>query len=180
MIHLIPIGHVPGFVFKELEPALSATFKVSVRQQPSMDIPEGCFDPKHRQYSSTKILKTLMKCKETLDQPGKVLGVVDVDLYAMGLHFVFGEADFEGGAALISLVRLRPEFYHHAHNEALYHNRILKEALHEVGHTYQLLHCIDELCVMHFSGTIRDTDRKSWKFCKNCKVLLDQRANLSG
>ncbi|HEX9757468.1 MAG TPA: archaemetzincin family Zn-dependent metalloprotease [Nitrospiria bacterium] len=175
MIHLVRIGNVPIHILKELAHSLSKTFKLPVKMHKPIHVPDKGYDSEHHQYSSTEILKTLVKWDEQIRYPSKVLGITSVDLYAEGLHFVFGEADFDKGVAIISLARLDPEFYDHTSNDALYHNRILKEAIHEVGHTYRLLHCPDELCVMHFSSTIRDTDRKGWKFCMKCKEKLDQK-----
>jgi archaemetzincin len=104
----------------------------------------------------------------------RVLGVVDVDLYATDLNFVFGEADPKEGVAVISLARLRQEFYDLPPNQALFQERTLKEAIHELGHTYGLGHCPDSTCVMHFSNSLEDTDKKSWRFCNKCNVLQRQ------
>lgn len=174
MIHLLPIGKVPIHILKELAQSLPAIFNDSVKINEPIPIPDGSYDSEHHQYSSTEILKTLVKWNGKLPQPGKVLGIVGVDLFAPGLYFVFGEAELDQCVAIISLARLDPKFYDHSPHEALYHNRILKEAVHEVGHIYQLLHCLDELCVMHFSSTIRDTDRKGWQFCVRCKEKLEK------
>ena len=102
----------------------------------------------------------------------RVLGVVDVDLYAADLNFVFGEADPKEGVAVISLARLRQEFYGLAPNESLFHERILKEAVHELGHTYSLGYCPDPACVMHFSNSLKDTDIKKSSFCLKCHPRL--------
>jgi archaemetzincin len=97
-----------------------------------------------------------------------VLGVVDVDIFAAGLNYVFGEAYTPGHAALVSLWRLHPEFYGEHPNLELYVLRALKEAVHEVGHTLGLQHCDRSLCVMHFSNSIFDTDKKQSFFCDQC------------
>jgi archaemetzincin len=95
------------------------------------------------------------------------LGVTDVDLYCEGLNFVFGIAESPGRAAVISTARLRA-----AANEALFRERVLKEAMHELGHTLGLGHCDDARCVMYFSNTLADTDRKGSRFCRNCRARL--------
>ena len=89
-----------------------------------------------------------------------------------GLNFVFGEADPENGRAVISLKRLYPSFYGQSDNEKLFQERTLKEAVYELGHTYGFPHCPDPQCVMHFSNSIADTDRKSLEFCKSCALKV--------
>ena len=104
----------------------------------------------------------------------RVLGLVDMDIFAHELNFVFGEADVAGGKALISLKRLRQEFYGLPKNENLFRERALKEAVHELGHTYGLRHCPNPACVMHFSNSLHDTDLKGWDFCPAGKAWLNQ------
>jgi len=104
----------------------------------------------------------------------RALGVVDVDIFAPGLNFVFGQADIAGRRALISLRRLRQEFYCLPRSENLFRERALKEAVHELGHTYGLGHCPDPACVMHFSNSLHDTDLKGWSFCPDCQGRVKQ------
>jgi len=169
MIHLLPIGGVSRSILESLTTSLKKVYKVpSVIHEP-VSLPASSYDPERGQYSSSPILKSLARFKATLTQVERVLGVVRVDLFADDLNFVFGEADPKEGVAVISLWRLRPEYYGHAADKALYRQRILKEAVHELGHTYGLGHCPDPACVMHFSDRIQDTDKKSVSFCANCE-----------
>jgi archaemetzincin len=111
------------------------------------------------------ILNALMN-EEEYARYEKVLGIVDLDLYVPELNFVFGEASQR--AAVISLARLRQEFYNLPQDQSLFHKRALTEAVHELGHTYGLGHCGNPLCVMFFSNSLIDTDRKGSKFCPKC------------
>jgi archaemetzincin len=77
-----------------------------------------------------------------------------------------------GPAAIIALPRLRQSFYGLPEDEALYHERAVKEAVHEMGHTYGLGHCRNRRCVMAFSNSLLDTDAKSRHFCARCHPLL--------
>jgi len=100
----------------------------------------------------------------------KILGIVDHDLFIPELNFVFGEASQK--AAVISLTRLRQTFYQLPEDRTLFHQRVLTEAIHELGHTYGLGHCKNSRCVMFFSNSLMDTDRKGSEFCPPCQSKL--------
>jgi archaemetzincin len=101
-----------------------------------------------------------------------LLGVVNVDLYAEDMNFIFGEAEYRGNCALISVYRLRPEFYGQVIDKNLFVSRIVKEAVHEVGHLWGLKHCRHPTCVMYFSKHIGITDKKNHTLCHQCRISL--------
>ncbi len=113
------------------------------------ELPAHAYNPARDQYNSTAILESLKPELEC----DVVLGVVEADLYADNLNFVFGEAELLGRRAVISLARLRPEFYGLPPDSDLLKLRALKEAVHEIGHVLGLRHCPNE-CVMRFSNSI--------------------------
>jgi archaemetzincin len=104
------------------------------------------------------------------DPRGGVLAVTEADLYANDLNFVLGMAQSPGRTAVISLYRLAWET-----DQETRRMRALKEAVHELGHTLGLAHCPDAGCVMHFSNTLVDTDRKSHRLCAMCERKLNAR-----
>jgi archaemetzincin len=108
----------------------------------------------------------------------RVLGIVDEDLFSGNLNFVFGIAQTPKFTkfdkvlgCLISLVRLKQDFYGGDSNPKLFRERALKEAIHELGHTFGLEHC-HNVCVMRFSNSLPETDDKPSRFCKNCREQL--------
>jgi archaemetzincin len=102
----------------------------------------------------------------------RVLGLADVDCYAAGLNFIFGQAAPRSGVAFVALARLRPSFYSLPDDLERFRQRTLKEAIHELGHTWGLAHCPNSRCVMHFSNTLADTDAKATSFCRQCRRRL--------
>ncbi len=135
------------------------------------------YHKRRKQYYSTKFLKKLEELE--LDEYDRVLGIIDVDLYAPELTFVFGEADLKSRVSIISLTRLRQEFYNLPADIALFNQRLITEAVHELGHTYGLRHCDLDKCVMFLSRTLSDTDKKGSLFCRKCNKMLKHKQELS-
>lgn len=162
---IVPIGKVDTKLLQELAETLSDRFPITFTVGEPMEIPEQAYNSRRDQYHSTTILEDLA---ERYDNE-KVLGVIDKDLYVPELNFVFGEADLSGRVCIISITRLRQEYYGLPADEKVFRERVIKEAVHELGHTYGLGHCSNPKCVMFFSNSLLDTDRKSSEFCEKCK-----------
>ncbi len=133
--------------------------------------PMEFFDWERLQYRSEYIVEWLAALREKLGFD-IILGIGELDAYADGLNFVFGEAYPAGRAAAVYLRRLHPSFYGEDEDMGLFLERVSKEVLHELGHVFGLPHCSNRLCVMSFSNSIREVDIKTSKFCKRCASLL--------
>lgn len=157
------LGNDISKVFENIQVTVGPSVEAS-----SKTIFEFCFDRTRNQLNSTRLLQWFLD-KFRLDTQSKVLIIVDADAYTTGLNFVFGEAYNNGNIAAIYLPRLKQEFYGLEANEQLFYERMVKEAVHELGHTFDLAHCDNKLCVMHFSNSLPETDIKGRSFCKNCK-----------
>lgn len=146
--------------------ALEEVFGLPVEVRRPWFDPERCFDPARGQYNSTLLLAQLQGI------PGgsarRVLGVTGVDLFIPVLSYVFGEAQLPGRAAVISLHRLSPELYGLPPDERLLADRTEKEAVHELGHTFGLVHCRQPGCVMGSSTYVEEIDLKPARFCDGC------------
>jgi archaemetzincin len=175
-ILLLPIGEIERWVLDVLEKDLEKKFDCKVKRLDSIEVPRDAFNPARSQYYSSFILNKLHGLTGP-EKQDKVLGITDVDLYTAGLNFVFGEAEFGGQLAVISLPRLRQSFYSLPENKALFLERTKKEAVHELAHMFGLEHCPDPECVMHFSNSLLDTDRKSASFCSKCQARLEKFIN---
>jgi archaemetzincin len=176
-IHLIPLtlGDAAGHGFtldpglEELERlagSLARTFRTPCRIRPEpLDI-SFSLDEKRGQYHSTAIIQRLERTAGAAE--ARVLGVTASDLYVPVLTFVFGEAQLEGNCAVVSTARLKDEFYGLPARTDLLRERLYKEAVHELGHTFGLRHCLDWRCVMASSHAVERLDVKGAQFCGAC------------
>lgn len=131
---------------------------------------EDTYDIERRQYYSTKIIEIVLKSNITVDDNLVIL--TDSDLYIPALTYVFGEAQLNGKYSIVSTCRLHEEFYTSEINYELLLERTYKEILHELGHNFGLLHCVDWDCVMHSSTEIEQVDIKGNHYCKECRDLI--------
>ena len=149
---------------------ISRIFGFQIEQAHLLENLAFAFDPNRRQYQSTPILDRLARLAP--EHACKVIGIVDVDLFIPILTHVYGEAQLAGKACIVSTFRLK-EGLSIANIEKELGNRIVKEILHELGHTFNLRHCHDNSCLMHYCRSMKDVDRKSNQLCRYCKILLE-------
>jgi archaemetzincin len=181
-IGILPIGQVNSAILLMLKEKLVQIFPDTTCMivDAPLPLPEKAFDKQRGQYRSDVILSKIQAYAAKRKGLRSVLGVVDADIFVPELNFVFGEAACLGKAAVISLWRLKPEFYGDSGDMELFAARALKEAVHELGHTLGLKHCQRSSCVMHFSNSIFDTDRKQSLFCDECYLQATLRINNLG
>lgn len=168
-IILVPFLLIENDLLNYLQKELSQTFGLPVIIDSPISLPQFGYSEKRRQYNGSYFINELKK-KNYKDK--LVLGICDVDLYVNNLNFIFGLASPLEKTAVISLTRLREEFYNKPKKESLFFIRSLKEATHEIGHLFYLEHCKNPKCVMFFSNSLLDTDRKSANFCPSCLKRL--------
>jgi archaemetzincin len=167
VLELLPIGNLDDGLLLDLGPALADALHVPCEiVQGRMD-PAFAFHRERRQYHSSEILHAMQDI--VTPHTWRVLGVAAVDLYIPILTFVFGEAQMGGPCAVVSLNRLRQEFYGLPADRNLLTHRLKKEALHEVGHTLELMHCEDYQCAMSPSHAVEWIDLKESSLCGACQ-----------
>ncbi|HTS70778.1 MAG TPA: archaemetzincin family Zn-dependent metalloprotease [Terriglobia bacterium] len=175
-IHILPLAAVPAGMLGDLRAGLEQVFGGRVEILPVESPPAQAFNVSRQQYSSTEILAALAR---RAPPETRLLAVIPSDLYVPVLTFVFGEAQLEGVCAVVSTWRLRQDFYGLPADAALLGARLLKEAVHELGHTFGLLHCDDYQCVMASSHAVEWVDLKGSAFCADCRARLHTRPSLA-
>ena len=180
IILLLKIGDIDQEILIELEKRLIKVFKnydMRIKILPEIIALEDVdFNFKRSQYDASRILDNINKFFLN-KQYFRILGVMDKDIYTKNHNFVFGTSRLLSKCALISIIRLRESFYielglTHRKNKTDFDINVLKEAIHELGHTLGLKHCVD-YCVMQFSNCLADTDNKPTKFCSSCLEKLN-------
>jgi len=175
-IRVISMGSLPPVLLGFLQEGLARELGADVRLGENLPLPASC--PEGRgQYPGEPFLAALAAARPP--DAEVMLGVTGVDLTAPGLNFVFGLAEPRSRCAVISLARLYPEFYGQPRDPRRFKERALKEAVHELGHVWGLGHCPDPACIMFFSNSLADTDRKGPEFCAHCRERLGKE-NLRG
>lgn len=165
---IAPIGDIPGEISRTVESEVRRVFGLATEHRVLLRDLAFAFDASRDQYHSTRILEAL--ADEAPPRALKVLAITRVDLFIPILTFVYGEAQLGGRAAVVSTHRLREGIS--LGDEEAFLDRIAKEAVHELGHTFRLKHCRETGCIMHYCRSVKDVDRKSNQICRYCRVLL--------
>jgi archaemetzincin len=181
IIQLLKIGQIDESILVDLSKGLELQFKdLNIFTSIHSDIiplEKSDYNKKRSQYNGLKLLR---KIELFLDKKPSFrgLGLTQQDIYSKSLKFIFGRASFPNNeepfypvGAVISTKRLRESFYRRSEDPGLFQERTLKEAVHELGHTFSLPHC-SKFCIMRFSNSLYDTDNKPISFCKSCLEKL--------
>jgi len=169
-IQLLPFGEIDTALLADLSANLARVFSVPSEILNARLDPARAYNPEREQYSSTQILA--MMTAHVTTEAWRLLGITSLDLYIPVLTFVFGEAQVGGACAVVSAHRLTQEFYGLPQDPDLLRARILKEAVHELGHTFSLPHCDDYECVMAPSHAVERIDLKTSHFCPECRSKM--------
>jgi len=136
---------------------------------------EQAYDPTRRQFNSTVLLAQTLLIPNP--NKNKLIPLVDVDLYVPILTYVFGEAQLNGTAAIVSTHRLSNLYYGIPNDSRLTLTRLEKEIVHELGHTFGLIHCHQFECVMRSSTYVEEIDFKKVTPCASCAGILSAKIN---
>jgi archaemetzincin len=166
-ILIIPFGEINPNILDHIARSLRRKFKCKATLNTSIPVPQEAYNTQREQYHTIKLLTVLASLKS--NKHTTLLGVIDKDLFMPKLNFVFGYADPLLDIAIISLTRLRQEFYGLPPEIDLFLLRAEKEAIHEFCHLIGLGHCMNSKCIMYFSNSLRETDEKENRLCTACR-----------
>jgi len=162
----VRIGAVPPPVLRELRTALVVATEHPVWVGDRELDPAPSFHPRRRQYAAERLMRELLAPPPPADV--KRIGIADVDLFLDLFTHVFGSAQLGGAVAVASLHRLDPRFAGEPADTARTMSRLIREVLHELGHTLGLVHCRVAGCAMHPSHRPEQVDIKTTGYCRLC------------
>ena len=169
-IILILLSEIDEPLLGVLKQSLEQTFNRLVETRAKISSLDYAYDSSRNQCSSPKLLSRLRRIGRSSGD--KIMGIADVDLCSPNFDFIFGEAEIGSGVATVSLYRLLPERYGLGPDRKVFEERAVKEAVHELGHLFHLGHCLNPKCVMYFSTSLVDIDKKEKTFCSKCQQKL--------
>ena len=177
-LHIVPVGRIEVELLQTLCAAIPAVLHIPCEILPYELDPAPSYHPERQQYHSSEILHRMQTMVRPQDW--RFLAIANVDLYIPILKYVFGEAQMGGPCAVVSIHRLRQEFYGLAPDLSLLRERLLKESVHELGHTLDLRHCQDYSCVMASSHSVEWIDLRESTMCDSCRTQAESKIPLRG
>jgi archaemetzincin len=177
LVQLLPVGPTAAALLPDLRAAIPKRLPVRCEIVPVTLDPACSYHAERQQFHSSEILQQMAAMLRPQDW--RLLAVAEVDLYIPILKYVFGEAQMGGPCAIVSTYRLRQEFYGMPEDHALMRERLVKEAVHELGHTLDLRHCQDYRCAMASSHSVEWIDLREQALCEACRYELESHAALA-
>jgi archaemetzincin len=166
-IILISFGYFEEDFIQSIAETVVHEFNLPVNvREGHLDLSEF-YDAGRRQYNGTKLL-TEVDSLYALDG-NKTIGLFSIDLFIPILTYIFGQAFLNGRSGIASFYRLSNERYGINTDNKLIHDRFQKEVVHELGHTFGLVHCYNSTCVMRASTYVEDIDQKTVNLCPRCR-----------
>ncbi len=173
-IKLVSFGHFDIIFLEKIAEHIKREFAFPIKIiEGHLDI-GNFYEPARRQYNANGILKevdSMFGADNT-----KIVGLFNVDLFIPIFTYIFGQAFLKGRTGIASNYRLRNEQYGIPADNNLLLERFSKEIIHELGHTFGLIHCHVPDCVMRSGTYVEDIDQKLTGLCHKCTKNLQENA----
>ena len=170
LITIVPLGKMGPDVVQVVSDSLQGILRLPVDVGEAEPMPQTAFMESRNQYNSMTLIKRLSENHSSGHL--KALGITNRDLCTPILTYVFGEAYMGGNAAVMSCFRLYRGQAGEQVSTELFLNRVVKVALHEIGHTFNVPHCHTGRCVMRASNSLKELDEKLNYLCNYCELFL--------
>jgi archaemetzincin len=165
-ISIVPINALDAAFLQRLALCLEERFLFTCHVGRTVRVPRTTLNSVRKQMFFNTLVARV--AAEPADDALRLV-ITDYDLYKTSHQFVFGDASEDQRIAVVSVHRLRSEFYGERADPNLLFQRTLKESVHDLGHALGLKHCYNARCAMYFSNSIYDTDNKLSHFCDTCE-----------
>ncbi len=173
-LRIVPINRIDPAFLARLGLCLGERFLYRITVERSLVVPLSAVNSARGQMFLSTLTSKVMR--QYPDDSGLLLAVTEFDLYKTSHRYIFGDADEQRRIAVVSLHRLRGEFYGEEQDENLLFQRTLKEAVHDLGHAVGLKHCYNARCAMYYSNSIFETDNKMSHLCEMCDKRIRARS----
>lgn len=174
-IRIVPINAMDGAFLDRLAPTLEERFLATVSIERALAVPRSALNATRGQLFLSTLVARVRRAHP--DGGAVYLAITDYDLYKTSHRFIYGDADEAQGVAVVSMHRLRSEYYGEEPDANLLFQRLLKECVHELGHAFGLRHCYNARCAMYYSNSIFETDNKMPHFCETCERRINRARN---
>ena len=165
-LRIVPINGIDPAFLSRLGLCLEERFLYRINVERALAVPRSAVNSTRGQMFLATLTGKVLRQYPQGD--GLVLAITDYDLYKTSHRYIFGDADEQRRIAVVSLHRLRGQFYGEEQDENQLFQRVLKEAVHELGHAVGLKHCYNARCAMYYSNSIFETDNKMSHLCDAC------------
>ncbi|MEJ2716109.1 MAG: archaemetzincin family Zn-dependent metalloprotease [Deltaproteobacteria bacterium] len=172
LIAVIPMGKPESDVLHVVADSLQGILRLPVDVREPIPMPEETFLASRNQYNAMAIIKYLDV--NYADSALKILGVTAKDIANPILTHVFGEAYMDGRTAVMSSFRLGRNPGGKPVSREQFLDRVVKVAIHEIGHTFNIPHCQQGRCVMRASNSLIELDDKLNYLCSYCELFLSE------
>ena len=181
LIGIIPTGKVWGLILKDLILDVREGFRkagkavyLDILTERPYPIPRLSFDVNLGKYRVEGFFLKGLDIKTEIERVhtisiDKILILTDVDICDPPNMNGIGFADMTHLFAIVSIYQLQ-----RGASQLVLRDRLVKESLHELGHTYGLDHCRKSTCPMSESPSVLEIDQKFKEFCSRCTAMLSE------